>query len=340
MVDALTKQNLDVQIQEEFLMEAMELLEDVEATLIKLERDPGNKDIIGKIFRLAHTLKGGSSMSGFHDLAKFSHSFETLLSQLRDGTMSSSPGVVDVLLHSNDILKKWIAGLTRNRDFVLDTTATMHKIDSLLKPKTQPQPIIVPISREPQEEVIPDDKPVVLICEDDSTLAELIQDMFLSLDVESVVRLNGSEGLEVLKQRKVDLIVTDLKMPLLDGLGLIERVRRVNETVPIIVISGIADREDTIEFIRRGVFDFFEKPFDMERLLLASSRAITIKQNRDLLQDIGVKNFRCFMSVMQMLEQVRGVLKSPSDQHLVRNVEQALEDIQTHTSKILRTKVS
>jgi len=89
---------------EEFLDEAQELLQEIEDSLLLLEEEPSSYEVIQRLFRSAHTLKGGAAMVGLIDLANEAHEFEAILSKLRSGTLKSSPQVISVLLKGRDNL--------------------------------------------------------------------------------------------------------------------------------------------------------------------------------------------------------------------------------------------
>lgn len=92
-----------------FFEEAAELLADFEAGLLKLEVNPGDAELLNRIFRSAHTLKGNSSMLGLEEIAHFTHVLEDLLDQLRKGLRAVTQPVVDTLLASGDVLRTLIA---------------------------------------------------------------------------------------------------------------------------------------------------------------------------------------------------------------------------------------
>ncbi len=73
----------------EFLTETAENLEIVDAELVKLERDPNNKDTLGRIFRLVHTIKGTCGFLGLGRLEKVAHHAETVMGKFRDGVCRS-----------------------------------------------------------------------------------------------------------------------------------------------------------------------------------------------------------------------------------------------------------
>ena len=96
------------QFQDAFFDEAAEHLAVVEEGLLELEQHPEDRDLLNKIFRSAHSIKGGSGMFGFNAVAQFTHKMETLLDLLRNGQKAVSPAIADLLLKATDCLKTLI----------------------------------------------------------------------------------------------------------------------------------------------------------------------------------------------------------------------------------------
>lgn len=96
------------QFQDAFFEEAGEHLAVVEEGLLALEQHPQDLDLLNKIFRSAHSIKGTSGMFGFNAVAQFTHKMETLLDLLRNGQKAVSPEIADLLLKSTDCLKTLI----------------------------------------------------------------------------------------------------------------------------------------------------------------------------------------------------------------------------------------
>ena len=96
------------QFQDAFFDEAAEHLAVVEDGLLALEQHSEDRDLLNKIFRSAHSIKGGSGMFGFNAVAQFTHKMETLLDLLRNGQKALSPAIADLLLKATDCLKTLI----------------------------------------------------------------------------------------------------------------------------------------------------------------------------------------------------------------------------------------
>lgn len=87
---------------EVFYEEAAELLADIESALLELEEQPGDAEIIGRIFRAMHTIKGSGAMFGFENVAGFTHHVETLLDRVRNGSVPVTRSLIDLVLSSRD----------------------------------------------------------------------------------------------------------------------------------------------------------------------------------------------------------------------------------------------
>ena len=96
------------QFQDAFFDEVAEHLAVVEEGLLALEQQPDDRDLLNKIFRSAHSIKGGAGMFGFTAVSQFTHKMETLLDLLRNGQKAVSPSIADLLLKSTDCLKTLI----------------------------------------------------------------------------------------------------------------------------------------------------------------------------------------------------------------------------------------
>src|SRR5262245_23319892 len=91
-----------------FFEEAAELLADFEAALLELEETQGDGELLNRIFRAAHTIKGNAGMLGFDAIARFTHGLESLLDALRTGARPVTADVIDALLASGDVLRRML----------------------------------------------------------------------------------------------------------------------------------------------------------------------------------------------------------------------------------------
>jgi len=97
---------------------------------------------------------------------------------------------------------------------------------------------------------------------------------------------NPFEIEEILAKTEVNLVITDLKMPMLDGIEVLQLVKKKDPDIPVIVITAFGTLEAAEEAVHRGAYDFITKPFRKEQILVAIERALEwqriIRENRNL----------------------------------------------------------
>lgn len=98
------------QHREAYQEEACELLSELEAALLELEETPNDQDLIGRVFRAMHTIKGSGAMFGFDDIAEFTHEIETVYDRVREGEISVTKELVDMTLSASDQIRKMVEG--------------------------------------------------------------------------------------------------------------------------------------------------------------------------------------------------------------------------------------
>ncbi|MCL4457938.1 MAG: sigma-54 dependent transcriptional regulator [Nitrospirae bacterium] len=121
----------------------------------------------------------------------------------------------------------------------------------------------------------------ILAIEDDLRMRELLKEI-LSGDGRSVFTAkNGEEGLDLLERRTFDLVITDLKMPDIDGITILSRARELNPESLVIVITAYGTVESAIEAMKLGAYDYIQKPFEPEELMLVIKKALDYKRLAD-----------------------------------------------------------
>ena len=122
------------QFHDTFFEESFEALDSMEAALLKLSAGDVDAELINTIFRVAHSIKGGSATFGFTDVAGFTHTLETLLDQLRAGKRQVSPSLVDVLLRSCDLMREMLDATKHKQPMDKGRIAALHgEIEAILK---------------------------------------------------------------------------------------------------------------------------------------------------------------------------------------------------------------
>lgn len=120
--------DFEKELQEGFLVEAAQLLNDAEQCFLTLESDPNDRPTIEKIFRLAHNIKGSSKAVGFDSLSAFTHEFESFLLKCKEGEISISPETISLLLKCNDHIKNFVGMLAKDATAVPDGSAIIAEL--------------------------------------------------------------------------------------------------------------------------------------------------------------------------------------------------------------------
>lgn len=147
------------EIFDEFMLEAEEILESLDQELIELENDPSDKDLLNKIFRGMHTLKGGAGFLGLDSIIELAHKIETVFDKLRNDEMSLDSDKMDIILEGIDELKNSIYSLKENHEIpdVSEIKPILKKLDDLLEGKIEKkEPVNIEASKETFEDLSAD----------------------------------------------------------------------------------------------------------------------------------------------------------------------------------------
>jgi len=132
----------------------------------------------------------------------------------------------------------------------------------------------------------------ILIIDDEPDMLVMLEMLITDKTTHAVVTTNNPfEIEELLAKDGFNLVITDLKMPMLDGIEVLELVKKIDADIPVIVITAFGTLEAAEEAVHRGAYDFITKPFRKEQILVAVERALEwqriIKENRKLKSRIG-----------------------------------------------------
>ena len=127
----------------------------------------------------------------------------------------------------------------------------------------------------------------ILYAEDEAALREITLNILKGFTKKQFVAENGAEGLELFKQNEseIDLIITDVNMPIMNGLEMIREIKRLNPNIPIIVATAFSNTEYLLEAIDIGVDKYVLKPIDMKELLQLMSQSLLYHELKDLYID-------------------------------------------------------
>ncbi|WP_319371550.1 response regulator [uncultured Ilyobacter sp.] len=114
----------------------------------------------------------------------------------------------------------------------------------------------------------------ILILEDDEKTREKLGKIYVKEGYKVFTAPDGEAGLKIFSENKIDILLTDLRMPKMNGLKFISEVKKITNDCEFIVLSGFGDEADAIEAMRNGAINFIAKPIDLEQLLLSTQKAI------------------------------------------------------------------
>jgi DNA-binding NtrC family response regulator len=120
----------------------------------------------------------------------------------------------------------------------------------------------------------------VLLVDDDPGVRSLLVRLLRAQGHETAEAESGVKALEFLEESNADLVVSDLRMPGMSGLALLELVKKRVPHVPIVLLTAYASPETTVDAVQLGAFDYLEKPFRNDVLLSVVERALTAGKGR------------------------------------------------------------
>ncbi|MBW2310518.1 MAG: response regulator [Deltaproteobacteria bacterium] len=120
---------------------------------------------------------------------------------------------------------------------------------------------------EKSKALVIDDEQIVL-----DSVSTLLRDEGFDVDVS----LSGREGLDWAIERKYDVILTDIRMPDIGGMRVLRDVKRIHQSLPVIMITGYASVDSAVQAMKLGAADYIEKPFEPEQLIDSVNRALGV----------------------------------------------------------------
>ena len=120
----------------------------------------------------------------------------------------------------------------------------------------------------------------VLVVDDERKMRRLLQILLERMGIDSVAAESGEEALRCFQAEKIDLILTDLKMPGMTGLELLAKLRELDADVPVILLTAFGTVQTAVDAMKLGAFDYVLKPFDLEAVELIIRKALEMRQYR------------------------------------------------------------
>ncbi|MCK4665194.1 sigma-54-dependent Fis family transcriptional regulator [Candidatus Dependentiae bacterium] len=138
------------------------------------------------------------------------------------------------------------------------------------------------------------EKVKILIADDEIKILAMLKKYLSKLGFEILISENGKHAYEVYKESNPDIIISDLEMPILNGLELLKKIRREDKIVQFIFITAFASTDSAIEALKLGAVDYVIKPFKLEEIKIIIERILEreklVKENKNLKHEV-LKNY-------------------------------------------------
>lgn len=156
----------------------------------------------------------------------------------------------------------------------------------------------------------------ILLADDDAALRRVVQFKLKQRGFDTTAVEDGRQALSVLKKSRYDLLLSDMRMPGINGLELLEQARKIQPDLEVILITAYAEISQAVTAVKLGAFDYLTKPFEDEQLFVAIEKALKFKkledENKFLKEQLRSKDFvsqivgisRPFRELMQVIDKI------------------------------------
>ncbi|MBN1621972.1 MAG: response regulator [Endomicrobiales bacterium] len=123
----------------------------------------------------------------------------------------------------------------------------------------------------------------ILIIDDEKGIRDLLNYELGSQGYTVLSAKDGDEGLEMLKQNNIQLVISDVKMPKMDGIRMLEEAKKINPDIEVIMATGYGTIETAVQSMKIGAYDFIQKPFNIDEILLLIEKALEKAELKSLI---------------------------------------------------------
>jgi len=153
----------------------------------------------------------------------------------------------------------------------------------------------------------------ILVIDDEKSIRDTLKEILEYEDHKVDLAADGDEGLTLFNENKYEIVLLDIKMPQKDGIEVLEEIFKINYEIPVIMISGHGNIDTAVESIKKGAYDFIEKPLDLNRLLVtirnAMDKSTLVKETQTLKKKVSktfdiVGESEAIVKVKEMIDKV------------------------------------
>jgi len=135
--------------------------------------------------------------------------------------------------------------------------------------------------------------PKILVIDDERAIRNTLKEVLEYENYEVDIAEDGEKGLKLFDSNNYDVVLCDIKMPRMDGVEVLQKITEISDNTPVIMISGHGNIDTAVDAIKKGAFDFLEKPVDLNRVLITIKNALEkstlIVQTKNLKKQVSKK---------------------------------------------------
>jgi DNA-binding NtrC family response regulator len=154
----------------------------------------------------------------------------------------------------------------------------------------------------------------ILIIDDDELMRETLISYLSNENYAVLIAENGNLGFEIIKKEKPDIVISDIRMPHLNGLELLKIIKESSFNIPVLLMTAYDDLESTIKAMQLGAYDYLEKPIEKEKFNFIIKRALETKDLSDRLEIVDLERYNKLDNYNVL------VGKSPSMRDIVKKI--------------------
>jgi len=154
----------------------------------------------------------------------------------------------------------------------------------------------------------------ILIVDDELNMRLVLRAMLKKEGYDVVTAADGLEALQHLKEEKIAVVATDLKMPRLDGMGLLDRIMQDDPALPVIILTAYGTVSNAVDALKKGAFDYLTKPFEQDELKTVILKAVKTRMSndRDLSTASGEENPYKIVGASARMEEIHEIIRKVS----------------------------
>ncbi len=251
----------DQETMDSFVIEFREQIEEITRCVLLLENNPHDTESVHDLFRNLHNMKGNASVLEFEKISCLSHEAETLLDSIREQTVQINSDIIETLLTTADTLTALIDEIEGKGSFgqsklndLVNTISSYLPCDMPLKGKE------ARVGTERKRHAIGDSQAPILFVDDEPTAHKIVKKYLEDWNVKYA--FSAEDALGTLEQEDIQVVITDINMPGMDGVDLLREVKRRHGAVQVIMATASEQLEDLTDALEAGANDFLLKPLE------------------------------------------------------------------------------